>query len=160
MNCETMNHGQSTPFASRGLTRPISAKLAGSGTAPVAATAVLSDLAPGTTYHYRLLGANETGTTDGGDRTFVTTVSVDSDGDGIPDDYELAHGLDPHNPADGSADSDGDGMTNYQEYLAGTDPRSASSAHAAQRKPACLPEQLLWIAPGVPPPRANACAAF
>ena len=31
-------------------------------------------------------------------------------------------------------------------------------AQATHRKPACLPEQLLWTAPAVPPPRASACA--
>ena len=31
-------------------------------------------------------------------------------------------------------------------------------AQATHRKPACLPEQLLWIAPAVPPARASACA--
>jgi hypothetical protein len=51
---------------------------------------------------------------------------VDSDGDGLPDDWELAHGTDPHRP-DANADPDGDGMTNMQEYIAGTDPRDAGS---------------------------------
>ena len=34
----------------------------------------------------------------------------------------------------------------------------ASIAHAAQRNPACLPEQLLWIAEGSRPDRASAWA--
>ncbi len=51
----------------------------------------------------------------------------DTDGDGIPNGYELAHGLDPLNPADASADNDGDGFSNLQEFLAGTDPNSAAS---------------------------------
>lgn len=42
---------------------------------------------------------------------------VDSDGDGMPDAWEAAHGLDPKNPADGNADRDGDGYTNLEEYL-------------------------------------------
>ena len=41
----------------------------------------------------------------------------DSDNDGMPDDWETAHGLDPHNPADAGLDRDGDGYTNVEEYL-------------------------------------------
>jgi pectate lyase len=41
----------------------------------------------------------------------------DGDGDGMPDDWERTHGLDPANPADGSADRDGDGYTNVEEWL-------------------------------------------
>jgi hypothetical protein len=53
--------------------------------------------------------------------------SLDSDGDGMPDGWELAHGFNPHDPSDASQDADGDGMTNLEEYLAGTDPRDPGS---------------------------------
>lgn len=46
----------------------------------------------------------------------------DTDGDGMPDAWEIRYGLDPHDPADGSKDQDGDGYTNVEEYLNGTDP--------------------------------------
>jgi hypothetical protein len=67
-----------------------------------------------------------------GDDALPTTVSwtigtADSDGDGIPDDWETAHGLDKNNPADAALDADHDGLTNLQEYLAGTDPQLAAS---------------------------------
>ena len=57
----------------------------------------------------------------------VTFVQIDSDADGLPDHYELAHGLNPEDPSDAALDFDGDGFSNLQEYLAGTDPLSAGS---------------------------------
>ena len=46
----------------------------------------------------------------------------DTDGDGMPDKWEIGHGLNPRAAADGSKDQDGDGYTNVEEYLNGTDP--------------------------------------
>jgi hypothetical protein len=42
---------------------------------------------------------------------------LDTDQDGMPDDWELARGLNPSDPSDGSADPDGDGYTNLEDYL-------------------------------------------
>lgn len=44
-------------------------------------------------------------------------VPVDSDGDGMPDLWEKAHGLDPKDSKDGALDKDGDGYTNLEDYL-------------------------------------------
>ncbi len=41
----------------------------------------------------------------------------DDDHDGMPDDWERAHGLDPANPKDRNGDFDGDGFTNLEKYL-------------------------------------------
>lgn len=48
----------------------------------------------------------------------------DSDGDTMPDDWELEHGLDPDDAADRTQDPDGDGLQNYEEYQRGTDPQN------------------------------------
>jgi hypothetical protein len=56
-----------------------------------------------------------------------STEVTDSDGDGMPDEWETAFGLDPNNSNDASADADGDGLANLGEYLAGTDPGDAAS---------------------------------
>jgi hypothetical protein len=67
-----------------------------------------------------------------GTSEFSSSIAVaapaapDSDGDGMPDDYELAWGFATNNPADAALDLDGDGKTNRDEYLAGTSPRDAS----------------------------------
>ena len=62
--------------------------------------------------------------------SFVATAgrqNFDTDGDGIPDAWETANGMNPLDFGDGVLDSDGDGSSNYLEYLAGTNPQSATS---------------------------------
>ncbi len=44
---------------------------------------------------------------------------TDSDGDGMPDDWETARGLDPQNPQDGSHDNDNNGYTELEDWLNG-----------------------------------------
>ena len=57
----------------------------------------------------------------------VETINADSDGDGMPDDWERKHGLNPQDPSDAALDSDEDGFTNLQEFQDGTDPLDAKS---------------------------------
>jgi plastocyanin len=58
----TTSYGQNTGEAS-----------AGSGPSPVSRSAAVSGLSAGTTYHFRLVAKNATGTSHGFDRTFRTT---------------------------------------------------------------------------------------
>jgi hypothetical protein len=53
-------------------------------------------------------------------------VAGDSDGDGLPDAWEQAHGTFVHVP-DANDHPHGDGLTNWQEFLAGTHPNDAAS---------------------------------
>ncbi len=57
-------------------------------------------------------------------------AAVDSDGDSLPDWWELLRGIDPYDSnGDNGAygDVDGDGLDNWAEYMAGTDPRSTDT---------------------------------
>ncbi len=51
----------------------------------------------------------------------------DSDNDRIPNDFEIANGLDPLDSFDQQADPDGDGFTNLEEFQFGTDPNVADA---------------------------------
>ncbi len=53
----------------------------------------------------------------------------DADGDGLPDAWEEAHGLNT-SVNDAALDPDKDSFSNWLEYLAGTDPQSAASVLA------------------------------
>jgi hypothetical protein len=79
---------------------------------------------PGTNFYLRA----SDGAHPGYGNPFNVLAFVDSDGDGMPDDWEDAHGLNRNDPVDAAMDPDADGMSNLQEYWAGTDPQSATIA--------------------------------
>src|SRR5262249_48420581 len=45
------------------------------------------------------------------------TAGWDTDNDGMPNNWEIAHGLNPNSATDFKLDADGDGYVNLQEYL-------------------------------------------
>jgi hypothetical protein len=58
----------------------------------------------------------------GGYPEYKGTPHKDSDSDGMPDDWELKFGLDPHNPSDAAEDLNRDGYTNIEDFLNQLDP--------------------------------------
>ena len=62
--------------------------------------------------------------------TLIKQGAADTDGDGVPDAYELAHALDRHNPADAASDNEHDGYNARTEFLLGLD--------------ASVPDQFPW----------------
>lgn len=70
----------------------------------------------------------------------------DTDGDGLPDDWELAYfnGL----QRDGSGDFDGDGQSDRMEFQAGTDPTNGGSVLRVMTlsPPSSGPVQIFWSA--------------
>lgn len=52
---------------------------------------------------------------------------TDSDGDGMPDEWEIQNNLDPSDPNDANLDNDNDGLTNLEEYKNRTDPNNADT---------------------------------
>ena len=59
----------------------------------------------------------------GGYPEYKGTPYKDSDGDGMPDAWEIKYGLNPNDPSDAAKDMNGDGYTNIEKYINGIDPK-------------------------------------
>jgi uncharacterized protein (DUF1800 family) len=57
----------------------------------------------------------------------LVDVTLDEDGSGIPDWYEMTYALQPASPARAGMDEDGDGLSNLDEYARRTDPHRADT---------------------------------
>ena len=79
------DYGKTTAYGS---SAPVPEASAGSGSASTPVSVALTGLTASTTYHFRLVATNSTGTTNGGDATFTTNVGdvgyqdLSYDGDG------------------------------------------------------------------------------
>jgi hypothetical protein len=71
----------------------------GNGTNVVATNFLLTALAPGLAYHYRVVATSSIGTSFGPDQTMTTTPPGDLNGDGIVDPSEFAAVLASYHPA-------------------------------------------------------------
>jgi hypothetical protein len=58
------------------------------------------------------------------DLFLMAASGLDSDADGMADNWEALYGLNPHSATDAGQDADGDGLTNLQEFQRGSDPHS------------------------------------
>lgn len=63
----------------------------------------------------------------GKEQVTATKVVYDTDGDGLPDEWEKKFNLNPASNADADTDLDGDGFTNMEEFKAKTDPSDKAS---------------------------------
>jgi hypothetical protein len=67
---------------------------------------------------------------------------VDTDHDGMPDQWEMQHGFDQSDPADAQQDANGDGYTNLEEYLNSLTPFSNSPSTAGTKLILCPKTEL------------------
>jgi hypothetical protein len=76
---------------------------------------------------YRLVLSNVASHGLGVATTVTNHTRADFDMDGLPDYFEVLHGLNTNDMSDAAGDLDGDKMSNLAEFIAGTDPSDPAS---------------------------------
>jgi len=76
---------------------------------------------------YRIVVSNVASVGSGNATHTTNHTRIDFDMDGLPDEFEVAYGLNTNNMADALGDLDGDKMSNLAEFIAGTDPSDPAS---------------------------------
>jgi hypothetical protein len=80
------------------------------------------------TNQYRVIVKNAANFSPGVPSPLISVITIaDTDGDGMPDEYETAFGLNPGSASDRDLDNDSDGQGNLAEHLSGTDPNDPFS---------------------------------
>jgi hypothetical protein len=99
------------------------------------------------TQQWRLVVKNLVNPTTGiSPGVFSLIILPDTDGDGIPDQWETANGFSPTTAGDGLLDADGDGLNNRDEYIAGTNPLDAASCLKVSQVSVSSPAQITFEA--------------
>lgn len=128
----TVTNGQATSFSVGAAgSAPFNYQWTHAGTNLPGATSSVLNLASATASsagNYYVVVSNFAGAVTSSIVTLTVSLpNPDSDGDGMPDAWEVANGTNP-GLNDANADPDGDGMSNLREYWAGTSPTNAASA--------------------------------
>ena len=89
-------------------------------------TLVLNNVQPPAAGTYSVVLSNPYGSVTSSNASLVVNDN-DTDGDGMPDFWEIQYGLNPFDPTDAFLDKDGDGVLNLFEFRFGTRPDLADT---------------------------------